>query len=402
MRRPVLTLLAAVLAGSTWAAERAAPAPSWPQFRGPARTGVAGPGLTWSEAGPKVRWKVPVGPSFATAAVRGDRLYTAYSDETAEYLACFDAATGKELWKTPVGEVFVSEFGNGPRATPTLDGDRVYLLGGKGRLVAARAEDGEVVWQVDLVETFGAQVPRFGYSGSALVIGDALVLEVGGKDGAALVFFDKNTGKTLRKALDGPAGYSSPMIAALAGREQIVLVRGRTVLGLDAEGATLWSHPVEGGVVAMPVPVGEDRLFVSAGDDTGCAMLRIRKDGDAYAVEEVWKNRAMRNHFNSSVVVGGFIFGFDNATLKAVSVETGEIAWAKRGLGKGSLAASGDLLAVLTDKGEVKFVRATGDGYTELGAVQAIEGKSWTSPSIAGGRVFVRNLEQMACVEVGG
>jgi outer membrane protein assembly factor BamB len=385
------------------AADRTAGAPGWPQFRGPERTGVAsGSPIAPSSSTLSLRWRIDVGPALSTAAVRDGRVYTAVSDETTEYLAAFDAADGKELWKTPVGEVFVSEFGNGPRATPTLDGDLVYLLGGKGRLVAARAETGEVAWSVEATGAFGAEVPRFGYSGSALILGDTLIQEVGGKDGATLVFLDKRTGERKSGALEGAASYSSPFVTTLAGQRQIVLARGRTVLGLDLDGTELWRHSVEGGVIAMPVPVGGDRLFVSAGDDTGCTMLAIRKGDDGFAVEELWKNRAMRNHFNSSVVVGDTIYGFDNATLKAVSVETGEIAWAKRGLGKGSLAASGGFLAVLTDKGVVKLVRATPESYQELASVQAMEGKSWTSPSIVGNRVYVRNLNHLACVEVGG
>lgn len=402
---PILLLAVVIVAGPVPAAPAdgsEAPAADWPQFRGPDRTGRAAPGLSWSDTGPRVRWQVDIGPSFATVAARGDRIWTATSDDEREYLACFEAGTGKELWKTPVGEVFVSEFGNGPRATPTLDGERVVLLGGNGRLVSADAETGEIIWALDLTERFGADVPRFGFSGSVLVVGEHLLLEVGGKDGAGLVLFARETGETVGTFFEGPAGYSSPMVANLAGQEQVVMVRGRVVVGFDPDGKQLWAHPVQGGVVAMPVPVGEDRLFVSAGDDTGCVLLRVRKDDDGFAVEELWANRNMRNHFNSSVLVDGVLYGFDNATLKALDADSGEMLWGKRGLGKGSLAASGDLLAVLTDKGELKFLRANRDGYRELGAVQALEGKSWTSPSIAGGRVYVRNHERMACVETGG
>ena len=404
-RRP--TLAAAVIAACLVLAPTANAAgesePSWPQYRGPSRNGVADrPAIDAAATELAVRWRIDLGPAFSTAAVRDGRVYTGMSDDTTEYLAAFDAASGKELWRTAIGEVFPSEFGNGPRATPTVDGDLVFALGGKGRLVAARASDGEVVWSVQATEAFGAEVPRFGYSGSALVIGDTLVQEVGGKDGAALVFLDKRTGERTGAALEGPAGYSSPFVATLASREQIVTIHGTKVVGLGLDGAELWSHAVEGGVVAMPIAVGSDRVFVSAGDDTGCAMLRIRYEGERFVVEEVWKNRAMRNHFNASVVVGETIYGFDNATLKAISATTGEIAWAKRGLGKGSLAASGGILAVLTDKGILKLVRATPAAYEELASVQAIEGKSWTSPSIVGNHVFVRNLGHLACVEVGG
>ncbi len=398
----VAVAVAGLAAALPQASEKVESAPDWPQYRGPSRTGAAAVGPIDGASGTlRLRWRIDVGPAFSTAAVRDGRVYTGVSDDTTEYLAAFDADDGKELWRTPIGEVFPNQFGNGPRATPTLDGDLVYLLGGNGRLVAARADSGELVWSVEATTAFGAEVPRFGFSGSSIVVGDELLQDIGGKDGAALVFLDKRTGEKKRGVLDGPAGYSSPILATFGGTPHLVVIRGRSVVGLDVEGGELWSHPVEGGVVAMPLPVGGDRLFLSAGDDTGCAMLRVVKRDDGWAVEEVWKNRAMRNHFNSSVVVGDTIYGFDNATLKAVAVETGEIAWAKRGLGKGSLVASGETLAVLTDKGELKLVRATSDAYEEVAAVQAIEGKSWTSPAIVGNRVFVRNLEQMACVEVG-
>lgn len=402
MRFLALILLASIALTAAGAAIASSERPEWPQYRGPERTGRGAPGLEWSESVPHLLWKRKIGPSFATVVSRGDRLYTAYSDDTGEYLACLDAATGEERWKTPVGEVFASEFGNGPRATPTLDGDRVVLLGGKGRLVSARADDGAVVWQVELTERFGVTVPRFGFSGSALVVGDALLVEVGDGETAGLALLDRATGETRSRLMDGSAGYSSPMIARLAGREQILMIRGNKLLGFDADGSVLWSHEVEGGVIAMPVPIGDDRVFISAADDTGCALVRIEKEGDAWKAVEVWKNRNMRNHFNSSILVDGVIYGFDNATLKALDATTGEMLWGKRGLGKGSLAASGDLLAVLTDKGELKFLRANRESYRELGALQAIEGKSWTSPSIVGNRIFVRNLEQIACVELGG
>jgi len=383
------------------AEDSAKPTTDWPQFRGPSRTGSAsGAPLDTNAANLTLLWKIEIGPALSTAAIHDGRIYTGISDETHDYLAAYDAANGKQLWKTPIGELFPSEFGSGPRATPTIDGDLVYLLGGNGTLVAARTKDGKVAWSVDVKETFGSELPRFGYSGSSMVLGDLLVQEVGAKEGDTLVFLDKRTGEKKRAALQGPAGYSSPLLTEFAGTKQIVTVRGRKIVGLDLEGTELWSHEVEGGVIAMPLPVGKDRLFVSAGDDTGCGLVQVSKEGKSWSAEELWRNRAMRNHFNSSVVVGETVYGFDNATLKAVDVASGEIVWAKRGMGKGSLAASGEVLAVLTDKGIVKIVRATPKGYEELASLQAIEGKSWTSPSIAGNKIFVRNLDQMACVEV--
>jgi outer membrane protein assembly factor BamB len=139
------------------------------------------------------------------------------------------------------------------------------------------------------------------------------------------------------------------------------------------------------------------------GGDSGCVMLRLTRAKEAaFEIEEVWSNRNMRNHFNSSILHGELIFGFDNATLKCISASTGELLWAKRGFGKGSLIAGGSHLVVLSDKGQVMLVEATGEEYRETGSFQALDGKSWTAPSLAGGRLYLRNLTEMTCLDLRG
>jgi outer membrane protein assembly factor BamB len=380
-------------------------APEWPQYRGSLRDGVAAPGGSppvWPESGPKVSWKLPLGSAFSQLAVSGDALFTGTSDEEKDYLVRLDAITGKELWRTPLGEVFVHNFGNGPRSTPTVDGDRVYLLGAKGNLLAAKANDGSPIWNIDLKERFGAEVPRFGYSGSPLVVDDLLLVEVGAKDQGWVAALDKNTGDTKWTVLSGPAGYTSSIAFEFGGSRQVVLMRGKTVTSLDLEGNVLWTYELPEAAIAMPLLVGDDRVFVSSMGDTGCVMLRMIKTASGFEVEELWKNRNMRNHFNSSVLVGDYIYGFDNATLKCLSAEDGELMWAKRGFGKGSVVVSGDHLLVLGDKGKVALVKANPAEYRERGSYQALEGKSWTAPSMTGGRLYLRNLTEMTCLDLRG
>ena len=398
---------ALALAAPLWAPACTAPggadAGDWPQYRGPARDGlVTAPGFTphWTEAGPTVAWRRPLGSAFSQFVVRGDAAYTGTSDETREYLVRLNAASGEEVWRVDLGEAFGDTFGRGPRSTPTLDGDVVYMLGGRGKLIAAKAEDGTVLWSVDLTEKFGAELPRFGYSGSPLVVDGLLVLEVGAKDGVSLAALDKQTGELAWSALEGGAGYGSPIAFEFGGVRQIVVAR-KAVSAVDLAGKPLWSHELEEGAIAMPVYAGEGRIFASASGDTGCTMLQLVQSETGFEVEVLWSNREMRNHFNSSIVLDGHIYGFDNATLKCLSATTGEVLWAKRGLGKGSVAAVGAHLMVLGDKGQLLLVRAT-PVYEELGSVQAIEGKSWTAPSFAGGRLFVRNLDESACFDLRG
>jgi outer membrane protein assembly factor BamB len=390
---------------AAWAS--AAPATEeWPQFRGEGRDGfVQGAKLlgAWPEGGPKVVWRTKLGQGFAQVAVAGGRAFVGFSDETNEYVGAFDAATGRELWRQTLGPTFVqAEFGNGPRATPTVHGDVVYAFGGSGRLRALAVSDGAVKWEVDVPAALGSEVPRFGFSPSPLVVDDLLVLDVGGKTGK-LVAFDRKDGTVRWSAFEGPAGYSSPVVATLAGVRQILFARGNVVSGVTLDGKELWSYQAEESVVASPIPVPGDRVFVSASGDTGCAMLAISKTETGFEARELWKNRNMRNHFNSSVLADGYIYGFDNATLKCLSVETGEMVWGKRGLGKSSLAVAGDRLVILGDLGLLIVAERTPEAYREIGSMQVLaESRAWTAPSVAGGKVFVRNHDEVACVDLGG
>jgi outer membrane protein assembly factor BamB len=385
----------------------AAASPDWPGFRGPGRDGVvheASVIRSWPADGPRVVWRLPLGPGFSQLAVAGGRVFTGFSDAEHDWLGAFDAASGSELWRQRLGGVFVQqEFGNGPRGTPTVDGDHVYALGGSGVFRAVLAESGQPVWEVDLTSTFGATVPRFGYSGSPLVVGELVVLEVGGTELRRLVAFDRKSGAVRWASFEGEAGYCSPISIQLAGTPQIVLARGDRIVGVSLEGRELWTHAMEEGVIATPVALPGDRLFVSAMGDTGGGVIRVAKTEAGFTVETLWKNREMRNHFNASVAVGDHLYGFDNATLKCVSAASGEVTWAKRGLGKGSVIAAGDRLVILTDLGRLVVAELAPDAYRELGSMQALDGsRSWTSPSFAGGKLFLRNLVEMTAVELSG
>ena len=254
----------------------------WPQYRGARRDGVAAAAasqpLSWPEEGPKVVWKHPAGQAFSQLALQGDAAYTTVSDEERSYAVRLDAGTGEELWRQDLGEVFTEQMGNGPRATPTLDGDRVYVPSARGVLHALNAVDGAVIWSVDLKEKFDTPQPRFGFSPSPLIAGELLILEAGGKEEEkAMVALDKGTGEVRWSGLTGAGGYSSPILAGFSGVDQIVLPRGKTVTALSLEGEVLWTFDMEEGVIAMPVQVGDDKLFISASGDTGCALIRITR-----------------------------------------------------------------------------------------------------------------------------
>ena len=377
----------------------------WPQYRGRHRDGVTSAGelpLAWPSAGPRVVWKKESGAGFSQLAVRDGAIYTGIAEGTVEFAVRLDGETGQELWRTAIGTSFEDQFGNGPRATPTLDGDSLYIAGASGELHALRTADGTEIWSLNLLEKFNSQKPRFGYSPSPLVEGWLLLLEVGGEGGRSLVALDKNSGTVVWTVLSGPAGYSSPIVVEMAGQRQVVLPRGRTLTGLSLAGAILWEYQMEEPAIAMPVVVGGDRIFVSSMGDTGCALVKVVRTPAGLVVREEWRNRNMRNHFNSSLLIGDAIYGFDNATLKCLDLESGEVKWAKRSFGKGSLIGVDDRLLVLSVTGDLVMVEANPEAYHELGSYHALEGKSWTAPSFAGGRVYLRNLTQMTCLDLRG
>src|SRR5262245_20219162 len=403
-RIPALSLALTLLAAGPAAAL------DWPQFRGVNRDGVsAETGLprSWPAEGPRVVWKRAIGEGYSGISVAGDRLYTMDSDGTTEYVLALEAGSGKEVWRVAAGPELIDSMGNGPRTTPTLDGGTVYAMGSHGRLLALKTADGAKIWEVDLPQTFAAKRPTWGYSGSPLIDGDLLILEVGGKDGRGVVAFEKATGKVRWGALDGDAAYSSPVLMTIGGIKQYVVTRraGSQTVALRPDGSVLWTHPGPISVIVSALFIPPDKVYVSGGDDAGAVLMRIETEGGTEGgkatVEELWKTRTMKNHFNDAVLVGSHLYGFDNATFKCLSVATGEQAWAFRGLGKGSLlAADGNLLIVLSDLGTLLLVEATPDAYTELARFQAMEGKAWTSPTLANGRLYLRDQDEIVALEM--
>ena len=418
--------------------------PDWPQYRGPDRDGtVEATGLAdaWPATGPVQLWRRAIGSGFSTVVARGDLAYTMDAVDDEEAVLALDIATGETKWRTVLGVPMESEFGRGPRATPTLAGDRLYTVTSQSNLVALDAKTGKLLWQKDLT-SFGPP-PRFGYSSSPLVLKDevsndevlreVVVVDIGTQDlidaaraeaeaearkndpetepevvvppqVGAVAAFDAETGEmTWRGGFPGGAGYTAPIVLTLGGVEQMVFVRRDSAVGVDFEGHELWTFPTEPtAAIAMPVQLSDDVFFMSTSDDHfGGKALRVsRAEDGSWNVEEAWSERLMRNHFNTSVALDGVLYGFDNTTFKALDAATGERLWAHRGFGKGSLLAAGDLLYVLGDTGELALVHATGEGYRETGRVQAMTGKAWTSPSLAAGRIFVRDHDEIVAYDV--
>ncbi len=378
----------------------------WPQWRGPNRDGVSheeGIAREWPASGPPVVWRQPMGIAYSAVSVVGSRLYTMIATDDEEFAVCLDVADGSEIWREKTGPRFDNDRGSGPRSTPTVHEGKVYVLSGVGVLRTLDAETGDTIWSRDFVEEFGSNRPGWGFSGSALVEGDLVMVEAGGKESGALVAFDKESGDIAWTTGAGDAAYSSPVAVTYNGTRQVLfLTPGALTSVAPADGEVLWSYDWPEGInIATPLFVPDDLVFVSASYDKGSAVVRMSGQGADMSVEKVWATRVMRNHFNSSVLLDGYLYGFDNANLKCIEAATGDEKWSHpRDLGKGSLVRVGDRLIVLGEEGALALVEATPDKYRELAKVQMLHGRCWTPPTVAHGKLYLRNQEELVCLDV--
>ena len=381
----------------------------WSQWRGPNRDGVSGEtGLleTWPEGGPEVVWRIPFGSGFSGISVSGGRAYTMLADSTGEFVVCLDVFNGEEEWRVRADSSFVNEYGNGPRSTPTVDGNLVFALSSHGRLQALNARSGETLWQRDFVEEFDSTVPQWGFSTSPLIEDGQLIVEVGGEGEASIVSFARSSGQVQWTSHTDKAAYSSPIAITSQGHRQIVFVTAKNLVSLSPrDGQVLWTYPwlVHHGVaVATPIYVPDDRIFVSASYDYGAALVQIKSIGAGLTAEHSWRNREMENHFNSSVLHGEYLYGFDDDFLKCIEADTGVRRWVTRGPGKGSLIVADGHLIVLGGEGKLVLAEASPEEYREKASAQVLEGQSWTVPTLAGGKLYIRNHDEMVCLDVTG
>jgi len=379
---------------------------SWPQYRGPARDGISqevGILKSWPSTGPKMLWSVPIGTGYSGISSVGDRLYTMYANDGGEFLASFGTADGKEVWHLRMDANRNDDMGDGPRSTPTLDGDMVYAMGASAMLVAAKAGTGEKVWEKDLKAVFGARVPRWGVSTSPLIEKDLVVVDAGGAADKSVVALDKKTGQTRWTGYSDKPGYSAPLAVDIQGTRQILSFAGTSLVSVAAaDGKPLWSVPWRTNWdvnAAMPVFVPPDKVFISSSYDTGAAVYAIKKTGDKFQASEVWKSRIMKNHFNSSILYGGYLYGFDDATLRCIDANTGQEKWSQRGFAKGSLLLADGHLVIFSESGLLALAEATPEAYREKARAQILEGRTWTMPTLAGGRLYLRNQKTMVALD---
>lgn len=380
-------------------------AANWPQWRGPNRDGISketGLLKEWPTEGPALVWKASgAGGGYSSFSVANGKLYTMGLRGDREFVVAFDVATGKEAWATPHGSAFRNDRGDGPRGTPTVDGDRVYALGGSGDLTALDARSGKVVWSKNVLKEFGGSNITWGISESPLVLGNKVLVNPGGP-GASIVALNKDTGAVIWKSQSDKAGYSSAIPVEINGATQVVFFTAERAVGLDAkDGKLLWEYGRPANNVAnVATPIARaNRVFISSDYGTGGGVVEIKADNKA---QEIWFTKDMRNHHSSSVLIGDYLYGFSSNMLAAVRFDTGEMAWRDRSVGKGSLVFADGNLYCFSENGVVGLVEASPSGYKEKGRFRIAQGNlpTWTHPVVVGGRLYLRDQDTIYAYDV--
>ena len=409
MRLKLFLLLLAVAAGSVTIAAPPAP-PDWPQWQGPDRTGLSSEtGLmkAWPAGGPKLLWSISsLGEGYGSVAVVGDRIYVQGTQSGNSVVFCLNRADGRAAWTTVMGRSLDQDRGRGPRGTPTIDQDRLYVLAENGDLACLKLKDGSAVWRRNILKDFHGHNPKWLISESPLVDGKNLIVTPGG-DGASIVALDKMTGATVwtTKELSDPAAYSSCQVANIEGVRTIIGFTDRAGVGVRAaDGKLMWRYErVANRTANIATPVFYDnKVFYSSAYGTGCALLELKAASGEVKADEVYFSRDMQNHHGGVLLINGYLYGFNNSILTCLEFATGKVAWRDRSVGKGTLTYADGNLYLLGENNVVGLAEATPDGYREKGRFQ-IEDQGWPSwahPVVCGGKLYIRNWGTLACYDV--
>lgn len=385
-----------------------ASAADWPQWRGPGRDGKsAETGLlaSWPAGGPRLAWKAQgLGEGFSGSAVVGDRLFIQGQQGGQEFVLALDVNTGKQVWKTPTGLSYREGHGNGPRGTPTVDGNRLYAIAADGTLMCLDTSTGKAVWGLNFTDRLGGRLPQWAFSESPLVEGDLLIVTPGGR-GAAVVALNKNTGTLVWKSQNDGAAYSSPMPFEAGGARGVAVFTAEAAIGLDVRnGALLWRYDKvanDTANIATPI-VHNGHVFLSSDYGTGCALLKLTPAAGSVKATEVYFNRDMRNHYTTSVLVGDYLYGFSSSILTAMNFMTGQVAWRDRSVGKGNCTYADQRLYCLGEEGVVGLIDPTPAGYKEISRFEIPRGgfNTWTPPVVANGKLYLREQDNLYCYNI--
>ena len=376
----------------------------WSGFRGRDRDGtVRGVRIEtdWKASPPALLWRQRVGPGASSFAVGNGRLYTQEQIGDDEAVTCYALDTGELVWMhSDEARFWDSHAGPGPRATPTLSGNRVYALGATGILNALDAGDGTVLWSRNAATDTGAAVPDWGFAGSPLTVGDLVVVAASG----TLAAYDRASGEPRWFGPSGRGSYSSPHPLTVDGEAQILLMSTSGLTSVaTADGRVLWEHAwPSGDRIVQPAAVRDGDLLVAEGNGFGLRRIAVTHDAGEWRIAEQWESTRLKPYFNDFVVHQRHAFGFDGSILACMDIENGARKWkgGRYGHGQLLLLADQNLLLVLSESGDLVTVSATPDRFEEVARHPGIKGKTWNHPALAGDILLVRNSEEMAAFQL--
>jgi outer membrane protein assembly factor BamB len=387
-------------------------AADWPQWQGPDRTRRSketGLLKEWPKESPRLIYTANnLGAGYGSVSVAGNRIFVQGAIKENSHVIALDRATGKELWSTQIGRTEPKVRGNrgpGPRGTPSVDGDRLYVLTENGDLAGLKT-DGTILWQRNILKDFGGSQLQWLISESPLVDGPHLVVTPGGP-GASIAKLDKMTGKTVwtSKDLGETAGYSSITVADIQGVRTYLTFTAAAAVGVRAsDGKLMFRYPnAANGVANVATPVYSDnRVFFASAYGTGGGLLNLTVKNGEVAATEVYFTKEMKNHHGGMVLVDGYLYGYSDLILTCLEFATGKMMWRDRSVGKGSVTYADGRLYLQSEGNIFGLAEATPDGYRERGRFEIPDKglPSWAHPVISDGRLYVRNQDILLVYDI--
>lgn len=384
-------------------------ASDWPQFNGPDRTGISketGLLKDWPSGGPAVVWSANgIGGGYGSMAVAGTRVYVQGMRNGSSIVTALNRADGKHVWSKTIGRAGDNDQGDGPRGTPTVDGDRMYILSENGDLMCLKT-DGTEVWKRNILSDFSGRQIRWLISESPLVDGAHVIVTPGGP-GAGMVKLDKMTGKTVwtSKELSDPAGYSSPIVADVGGvRIYMTFTAGAGVGVRASDGKLMFRYEnAANGTANITTPIFHDnKVFFTSAYDTGAGLVGLTAQNGSVTANEIYFTRNMKNHHGGVVLVDGYLYGFNDSILTCLEFATGKQMWRDRSVGKGSLIYADGHLYLQSENNVVGLAEASPSGYREKGRFSIADKglPSWAHPVVSDGRLYIRNQDSLAAYDI--
>ncbi len=401
---------------------------NWSQYRGPEGSGISAEKVSpkWPADGPKKLWRADTHAGFSSLSVGDGKAFTvvtrAVDGAPAEVCIALDAKSGKELWAAATGKAKYqgggdsgtedNKGGDGPRSTPAVSGNRVYVYSADMVLQCLDAATGKLLWKHDVVGEFGGRDGGWKSAASPRLDGD-LVFIAGGGPGSSMMAFNKDSGALVWKAGDEEWTHATPVIATIQGTRQVIFMMQSGLVSLDcASGKVLWTFafPYRTCTGCSPIVAG-DIVVCTAGYDIGGAACKVAKADGKFTATEIWRskgNGAVASLWSTPVAKDGYLYGMisfkkfgNSGPLKCVDARTGEVKWEKPGFGAGQVLLAGNCLVALSDAGEVVLVEPSAAGYKEIGRFKAVDGKCWSSPALSQGKLYVRSTKEGACFDLG-